>query len=146
MAIRPTFNVKYLERFRRLAEEGAGAYKLTGRRLLIEPLEMGELKSEGLILAAKEGAYKNSITAGQAHVGVVLLLGEDARLSDVTEYEVKPGDVVLVSEFGVRPYSSFPGLLSYTDGALELTSVDEIHMIFPGLEAYAKAIEILNRA
>ena len=139
---------KFLERFKNLALELKGVVTLTSNRVLIEAIDdsQEELKTEsGIIIAKAPNNHARSAAQSQkASMGVVIMVGEDDKLPD-SDISIKPGDIVLLSEYGVRPYSTFPGVLSYTEGAIQLTTTSEIHMVFAGIEAFNEAIKVLNK-
>lgn len=141
-------DTKFLERFKALAEQLKGSVTLTSNRVLVEAIDdsQEEIKTEsGIIIAKAPQGYAKSLTQSQkAHMAVVIMTGEDNKLPD-SEQVVKPGDIVLISEYGVRPYSTFPGIMSYTEGAIQLTTTSEIHMIFSGIETFNEAIKVLNK-
>jgi hypothetical protein len=133
---------KYLSRFEKLAANQLAT--LTGSRILIEPIELGEIKTEsGLFLASPENQARSSFNAHKAHVGRILMTGQDNKVPD-TEFVLKPGHIVLLSEYGVKPYSAFLPGMSYADGDLQLSHTSEVHLVFETDEAFQKAIGILN--
>lgn len=136
----PEIKSKYLERFKKLAAiPGA---RLTGTRILIEPIELGEIKSEsGLILASPESHGRGTFQTHMAHFAVVLMLG-DAVKDEMPELEV--GNIVLLSEYGCRSYTTFPGLLTYVEGDLQLSASSEVHLVYKDQETFNAAVKALN--
>lgn len=142
--IQSKLDSKYLDRFKRLESMLGERAQLTGAKLLIEQIKMEELKTEGglIIPTRDEGFVRSSTTQGLTHIGLVLLTGEDATLP--SGRPVKVGDIVWVGEMGVRPCTSFPGMLEKTDETLQLTSTDNIIMVFDSFAAYQDTLEALN--
>jgi hypothetical protein len=140
---KPDINSKYLARFKNLAAHPDKPFKLAGSRLLIESIELGEVTSEsGLILSSPTDQSRGSFQQQAAHVGIVLFVGTDDTLEDGTKIE--PGNIVLVPEYGLRSYTTFPGIATYTDGDLQLSTVDQIHVLYKDVDAFHKAFEALN--
>ena len=71
------------------------------------------------------------------------MIGDELKEADAP-VKVEPGNIVLLSEFGCRSYTTFPGLLTYTEGDLQLSAASEIHLIYKDVEAFKKAVEALN--
>jgi co-chaperonin GroES (HSP10) len=138
---------KYLSKFTRLQKEGAALFKLYGNRLLIEVLPKEELKVGSLYVATNIHNHKTDTTENMATLGVVLLTGagyyDDTTGEDIP-LELKPGNVVLLSNYAMKYYSQFPGLADYTQNTIALTREDEVHMVFPDLESFQKIKGILN--
>jgi co-chaperonin GroES (HSP10) len=136
---------QYLDRFRALESLKEKVY-LTGDKIMIEQIKMDELKTEsGLIIPTRsEGYARSTTTQGMLHIGLVILTGEINTLP--SGKVIKPGAVVWVGEFGVRPCTTFPGLLEKTDEVLQETHLGNIQMVFENLEAYQEAVEVLNGA
>jgi co-chaperonin GroES (HSP10) len=137
---------KYLNRFKKLRECGTGEYTLIGNRLLVEVLPKEELKSAGGLVIATTLNQKSDTTANQATLAIVLLVGEGYYDEDGNDapmpFEV--GNIVLVSDMGLKKYTSFPGMAAYTENSIALTRDSEVHLKFPSVEAYEKVKELLN--
>jgi co-chaperonin GroES (HSP10) len=142
--LKATIKSDYSEKFKALAN--VAGVTLTGNKMIVEEIKVEELKTaSGIVLATKtEGYAKSSFQSGLTHIALVLMVGEDTTVPGSNAI-VKPGDIVWLAEFGVRPISNFPGMTSAsTDQILQLTDTDQVHMVFDGLEAYTKALEALN--
>lgn len=134
---------KYLTQFTNVKD-----FKLNGARLLIEVMPPEEIKSAGgLIVAAPSGFAKGSTAdTCRATLAIVLLIGEGYVDAEGTEYEstVKPGAVVMVNDFSVRTFSTFPGLRSYTANTLAVIDENNIQMQWESLEQFKSYEEKLN--
>lgn len=138
---------KYLSKFTRLQKEGADLFRLNGNRLLIEVLPKEELKKGSIVIATSIKGHKTDTTENMATLAVVLLVGAgyyDDESGEDLPIDLKPGNVVLLSNYAMKYYSQFPGLADYTENEIALTRDEEVHMVFPDLEAYQKIKGLLN--
>lgn len=138
---------KYLNRFTKLVRDGKDLVQLRGDRVLVEVLPKEELKSAGGLYMATSDSHRTDTKENQATLALVLMTGEgyyDESTGDDLPLGVKPGDVVLLADMGLKRYTTFPGLTEYTANTIALTRDSEIHMIFRGAEAYEKAKGLLN--
>lgn len=134
---------QYLEKFKKL--EGS-KFKLAGGRILVEVLAKQEMKSAGGLIIAAPSSHKGIIDMQRAVLGVVLMVGEgyiDDEGNDIP-MEVKPGNIVVLNEFGVKYYSDFPGVKTYTENKLAMTSESEIQFKFESAEELAEFESLLN--
>lgn len=138
---------KYLERFKRLWTEDTSLFVLHDNRLLVEVLPKEELKSKGgLILAAPKGDHRSATEENQHQLAIVLYVGagcEDDK-GNVLRPNYRPGNLILVSPFSLRPYTSFPMLAEYTANEIALTRDVDVHCSFRDEADYQKAYDILN--
>jgi co-chaperonin GroES (HSP10) len=134
---------KYLEQFKKL--EGS-KYKLAGGRMLVEILAKKEMKTSGGLIMSAPLNHKNVADTQRAVVGVVLMTGEGYVDDDGNEIEMetKVGAVVVLNEFGLKYYSEFPGIATYTESKLALTAESEIQMKFDSFDDLAEFERILN--
>lgn len=132
---------QYLEKFKKL--EGS-KFKLAGGRILVEVLPKAEMKSAGGLIIAAPSSHKGIADMQRAVLGVVLMVGEGYTDNDGNDIpmEVKVGNVVVLNEFGVRYYSDFPGVKSYTENKLAMTSESEVQVKFESFEEL-KEFEVL---
>lgn len=141
------YTSKYLEQFKRL-ENNKELYRLNGGRVLIEVLPRPEVKSSGgIVLAAPTNFAKGATFETQTGtVGIVLLTGEGYVDSDGTPYDIdlKPGNVVMVNDFGIKTLSIFPGLEQYTAQSLAVIDETTVQMTWPSIEAFDKYAALLN--
>lgn len=142
---------RYLNRFQKLnaltKEERKELFTLNGNRVLLEILPKREIKTaSGLIISAPSDHVKITADATQAVMAIVLLTGEGYVDEDgnPVDMDVKPGNVVMVNEFGIKTFSTFPGLLDYTKNTLAMTSESEIQVSFPSMEAFERYEALLN--
>jgi hypothetical protein len=128
---------RHLERFKRLAT--VPGVKLAGSLLIIEKMPEPEIKSAGgLILVSTEEQSNGAFQRQKAHVATILMVGEDAADSGLA-----PGNIVLIAEFGIRSYTTFPGITHYVDGELQLSSVEAVHLSFKDASAFEAATKAL---
>ena len=134
---------KYLEQFKKL--EGT-KYKLAGGRMLVEILPKKEMKTTGGLIMAAPVQHKGTADTQRAVVGVVVMVGEGYVNDDQQDVpmETKVGNVVVLNEFGLKYYSEFPGVSSYTENKLALTAESEIQMKFDSLDDLAEFERLLN--
>ncbi len=135
---------KYLHRFSKVTQE---IFPLRGSRILVELLPKEELKTAGgLVIASSLNDHRTSTDVNKALLGVVLAVGNGYVDDEGNEsaVEVKPGYVVMLSQFGVRPYSHFPGVAEYTSESIALTRESEIHCAWPSMDAYQEYRKALN--
>lgn len=139
---------KYLDRFKTLWFEDNSLFVLHDNRLLVEILPKEELRSKGgLILAAPKNDHRSATEENQHQLAVVLYVGsgvEDDK-GNIVRPNYRPGNLILVSPFSLRPYTSFPMLSEYTANEIALTRDVDVHCSFKDEEDYLKACEILNR-
>lgn len=139
---------KYLNRFLKLqTDEAKKLFDFNGARLLLEILPKREIKTaSGLIISAPSDHVRVTADAAQAVMAIVLMTGtgyydDDGKPVDM---ETQVGNVVMVNEFGLRAFSTFPGLVDYTKNSLAITTESEIQMRFKTVEDYLQYEAILN--
>lgn len=140
---------KYLEQFQKLlSPEAKQLYRLMGGRILVELLPAQEIKtSGGLILSAPSNQVKLSAQSQQAVLAIVLMTGEgyvDGEGNDVP-MDVKVGNVVMLNDLGLRAYSTFPGVLGYTQSTIALSNEGDVQMLFNSILDYQEYTAILNK-
>lgn len=137
---------KYLQRFAKLAD---GPYKLPlrGNRLLLELLPKPEVKSKGgIVIATSLTDHRSTTVENAADIAVVLATGEgyyDENGATVP-LDLEVGNVVLISRFGMRTYSSFPGLNEYVADTIALARDSDVHAKWESLASFEAYIEALN--
>lgn len=134
---------KYLEQFKKL---DGSKYKLAGGRMLVEILPKEEMKTTGGLIMAAPIQHKGTADTQRAVVGVVLMTGEGYVDDDGNDVpmETKVGSVVVLNEFGLKYYSQFPGISTYTESKLALTAESEIQMKFDSFDDLAEFEKQLN--
>lgn len=117
---------RYLEKAQEI--EAKGLLAINGNRLLIELLEEPETTTKsGIVLNVK--STKHHAAADRARLAVVLAVGpgyvteEDEKIDMI----YKPGDYVLVNQFGVKTFGEFFGLSEYKADSVGLITDDLIH-------------------
>lgn len=139
---------KYLSKFLNLQDKGE-FYRLNGGRVLIEILPKPELKTQGgLIMSAPSGFAKGATFETQSGtMGIVLLTGEGYIDSDGASYaiDLKPGNIVMVNDFGIKSLSIFPGLNDYTANSLAIIDETTVQMTWPTIEAFEEYSKLLNQ-
>jgi len=110
--------------------------------LLIERIEDEEIKTKsGLVIAKAPDNFRMSDTeALRSHLGFIVYAGE--HLKDDPRFA--PGTIVLLNEYSIRWYTTFPGIDAYTEKKLGLTLSSEIKMSFESVEAFEAFREGLN--
>lgn len=136
---------KYLKMFKKLAPEDI---RLRGNRLLIEILPQPEVTTKGgLVVATSLSDHRTSTRDNAADIGVVLVAGEgyyDDETGDPVKMDIQPGNVVLISKFGMRVFSMFAGLQEYTSETIALARDSDCHAVWNSLEEYERYVERLN--
>ena len=143
---------KYESRFSKVVKEAPESFSIMGNRLLIEVLTdpNAEIKSKGgIILGAPLSDHaKSEFNMLRSTLGIVLLVGEgyyDETTGEDIPLSVGRGSIVLVSELGIKHYSTFPGLNEYIPKSLGMISEADIQMSFPTIEAYNEFSKILSK-
>ncbi len=138
---------KYLERFKRLSGKDE-LFALHGGRILIEILKQPEIKSKsGLIVAAPSDFARGSTAeTSRATLAMVLLVGSGYVDTDGTDIPVgaSPGQVVMVNDFGLRTFSSLPGISDYTANSVALIDESLIQMSWPSVESFTEYCKLLE--
>lgn len=134
---------EFLEKFKKAAH----TFNLYGSKILIERVEMGEVKTQGGIILAQSGATSAQFKMQQPHIAIVLATGKgyfDADLKAYEPLEVVPGNVVMLNSMGVQYYSTLPGSVSYNNQRIGLTTEADIQMIFKDVEAFDEYVKVIN--
>ena len=137
---------KYLERFAKLAD-GPHKLPMRGNRLLLELLPPPEIKTAGgLIVASSLTDHRSATKENAADVAVVLATGEGYYGDDgaPVPLDLQVGNVVLVSRFGMRTYSTFPGIKDYVADTIALARDSDMHARWESVEAFEAYVEALN--
>ncbi len=137
---------KYLERFKKVASK----LPLRGNRILVEVLPKEELKSAGgIILNAPTSDHRSRTEQHRAKVAVVVAVGsgyfdDSSEEGEDVPLDIQPGNVVMLSEFGLKYYSEFPGLSEYTGESLALALDKDVHCAWESIEAFKEYQKLLN--
>lgn len=129
---------KFLSRFLRAAPNRKGV--LIGDRILVEVIEEDLRKTKGGIIIAESEHARAEFVMLKTKVGVVLEVGEGYYNAETNEHvplTVKPGNVVWISENGIRFCTTLPTI---TEGlpknALALGTEAEVHKYWHSIEDY----------
>lgn len=127
---------KYLSQF----ENVKAGYKLRGNRLLVEPLPKEELKSAGgLLLHAPQSDHKSTLDQNRACLAVVLAVGEgytDDETGEDVPLDIEVGAVCLISAYGLRSFSNFPGIREYKPDGIALIRDTDVTQFWKSAEDY----------
>lgn len=135
---------KYLEAFK----EASRFIKLPGNKLLVERIEQPEARTAGGIIIAENSNIKSDIKSFKPLIAMVIAVGEgylDTETNSMVEMETKPGSIVLLNPNGATFFSTVPGLDSYSDMKLGISSEGDIQMRFDDMEAFNSYKEALRK-
>jgi hypothetical protein len=81
-----------------------------------------------------------------ADICVVLATGEGYYNDDgtVVPLDLMPGNVVLVSRYGLKLYSNIPGLADYTGESIAIARDTDVHAVWKSAQEFERYIEALN--
>lgn len=142
---------KFLSKFKKLNELASDTFKLNGSRIFVEVLDSSqEVKTAGGIIIAQPKDMRVDRQLQKPVIAIVLQCGRGYYDEDNPEKEIPleyvPGNVVMIADAGLRYYSVFPGLGTFTENKLAMTLESEVLMSWPSLEEYKKYSEILANA
>lgn len=135
---------KYLNRFQKLTSSDL---PMRGNRLLLELLPKQEVKTKGgLVIATSLTDHRSTTVENAADVAVVLAVGEGYYGDDgeAVPMDIKVGNVVLISRFGMRTYSSYPGVQDYVADTIALARDSDCHVKWDSIEAFEAYVAKLN--
>lgn len=128
---------KYLNQFKQIT-----SLRLRGNRILVEILPKLEIKTAGgLIMAASLSDHRSTLEANRAVLAYVLAVGEGYYHDETEEtvaLDVKPGNIILVSGYGLRAFSDFPGVIGYKQDDICMIRDSDINAVWENSEAYAQ--------
>lgn len=133
----------YLEAFKK----AGSSFTLTGNKLLIERIEVGEAKTKGGIIIAEASNVRSDFKLAKAHMAVVLAVGQgyfDAEDKKYVPLEVKVGDIVILNQAGAQYFSLLPGLVNYSANTVGITTEADVQMRFSSAEDYNAYVEALK--
>lgn len=128
-------------------KNAAKTFDLYGSKILVERVELGEVKTQGGIILAHVGAKEAQFKMQQPHIAIVLATGKGYFQAEDKTYEpleVEPGNIVMLNSLGVQYYSTLPGSTSYNNQKIGLTTESDIQMIFKDAEAFEAYVKALN--
>lgn len=135
---------KYLNRFEKLTSSDL---PMRGNRLLLELLPKQEVKTKGgLVIATSLTDHRSTTVENAADVAVVLAVGEGYYGDDgaAVPMDIQVGNVVLISRYGMRTYSSFPGISDYVADTIALARDSDTHVKWDSIEAFEAYVAKLN--
>lgn len=134
---------EYLNKF----QEAAKTFQLFGNKILVERLELGEVRTAGGLIVAETSNVRSDLRMQKPHLGVVLATGPgyyDADKGDYQPLDVKPGNIVVISSVGVQYYSLLPGSASYNSNKIGITTEGDVQMAFQDLETFNAYSKIMS--
>ena len=96
---------------------------------------------------AKANGHLSQTEENRACLAIVLATGKgyyNEETKEEVDLDYKPGNLILLSQHGIKAFTEFPGLMGYTSGDIGLTQEHEIHMAWDDVEAYEKYKQLLN--
>jgi co-chaperonin GroES (HSP10) len=127
--------MQYLNKFK----EAAKFFTLTGNKILVERLDVGEVKTAGGLFLAESKDQRSDLRLQRPHVCVVVAVGEgyyNAESNSYTAMDVRPGNVVVLNSIGVQYYHTLPGIASYSNNQLGLSTENDLQLKFENIEAF----------
>lgn len=146
---------KYLAKM--VSAVNKGLIQLNGNRLLVELLSEGEKTTASGIVVGLDKSKLHMEAADRARVAVVLVVGagyavektateaDCARVPNIhpgelftenVDLDYKPGDHILVNQFGVKTFGEFFGLPEYKDGSVGLITDDLVQGKLPDFDYF----------
>lgn len=135
--------VKYLESFKKASQ----FFELSGNKILIERLELGEVKSAGGIIMVENVKMHSDLKLHKPLIGIVLATGKgyfDASDESYAELEVKVGNVVILNANGASFFSVVPGLTDYSANKIGISTESDVQFTFESMDAYNNYVEALK--
>lgn len=135
--------MQYLNKFK----ESSNKFTLTGNKILVERLDVGEVKTAGGLFLAESKETRVDLRLQKPHIGIVVAVGQgyfDAEKNEYTPLEVKPGNIVVINSIGIQYYSVLPGIASYTNNQLGLTTENDVQLRFDDMESFQTYARIMS--
>ncbi len=136
-------NSIYLEAFNRASKY----FTLAGNRMLVERMDDVEVKTAGGLYLAPASNKRSDLKLQKPLVCVVLATGEGYTQEGSEEklpLDCKPGNVVILNAIGASFFSILPGMSSYTEERVGLTSESDVQMRFNSIEHFQEYTKALN--
>lgn len=127
--------MEYLSKFK----EAGSFFELFGSKMLVERIEINtEVKSAGGIILATAGNTKSTLKKQEPLVACVLAVGQGYTNEEggTTPLDVQPGNIVVLNPNGVNFFSTLPGVPSYTDMRVGITTEGDVQLCFKDKEAF----------
>lgn len=135
--------IQYTEQFK----EASKHFTLAGNKLLVERIDIGEVKTAGGIILTESSNMRPDLRLQKPHVGIVLACGQgyfDADTNTYTKLDAEVGNIVLLNSMGVHYYSTLPGAASYSSNKIGLTTENDVQMSFKDLEAFKSYVTVMG--
>lgn len=135
--------VQYLEAFKKASKY----FELSGNKLLIERLELGEVKSAGGIIMVENTKMHSDLKLHKPLIGIVLATGKgyfDASTNDYTPLEIEVGNVVILNANGASFFSVVPGLSNYSANKIGITTETDVQLTFKDMQEYENYVNALR--
>jgi len=138
------FKLEYAAGFK----EAGKFFKLIGNKLLVERIDVGEIKTKGGLIIGDAHNIRQDLKIQKPHVGVVVAVGEGYFDADTNSYiplEVKVGNVVVLNSLGVQYLSVLPGVAGYAGNKVGITTEGDVQLLFQdeeAFQAYTKALGV----
>jgi len=121
-------------------------FKVTGARLLVEQRELGEIKSKGGLILSAPSSHKSTLKRQEPMVCTVIAVGEGYTddQGNPVPLSIKPGNIVVLNVNGVSFFSTLPGVPSYTEMKLGITSESDVQMVFDGEKEFSEYAAVFS--
>jgi co-chaperonin GroES (HSP10) len=134
---------KYFEKFKSASK----LFKITGNKILVERLDLGEIKSSGGLIISDSSNIRADLRLQKGHIALVLAVGEgyfDADANSYTPLDVKPGNIVILNQNGAYYFSAVPGATTYTSNTVGISTEADVQFRFEGLEDFKAYSDIMS--
>jgi co-chaperonin GroES (HSP10) len=138
-----TITLEYASRF----TDAKKHFKLMGNKMLIERIELGEVKTKSGLVVATSDKVREDLRIQKPHVGYVLATGEgyfDADSKSTVPLDVKPGNIVVLNSLGVQYLKTMPGVAGYSDQKIGMTTEGDVQMLFHDMDAFLAYVQALG--
>lgn len=137
---------KYLEKFK----DATKYFTLAGNRILVERMDAAEVKTRGGLIIAESPKINSELKSHKPLVCMVLAVGEgytDPEAdSGFIPTDVQPGNVVVLNALGVSFFSVVPGVSSFTDMKLGISSEADVQMRFDSITDFEEYSKLMSEA
>lgn len=135
--------MQYLNKFK----EAAKTFTLSGNKILIERLDVGEVKTAGGLFIAETSQTRVDLRLQKPSIGVVIAVGQgylDSETNTYTKMDVEVGNVVILNSIGCQYYQTLPGVAAYTNNAIGLTTENDVQLTFKDLATFQEYAKIMG--
>ncbi len=137
------FKSEYLEKFIAAKEH----FRLAGNKILIERLDLGEVKTSGGIIISESANLRQDLKLQKPHVGVVLVTGPgyyDSATGKYDPLDLEPGNIIIYNALGAQYYSVLPGVANFSNNKVGLSSDADVQIVFKDMEAFSEYAKIFG--